>query len=149
MTDKSSFTDSEWQTLLFTPLWVFFAVAGADQNVDEKEVESFTNELQQAVFFKEPLVRDVLLGLAGDFQKIMEAFQKDRRDVLAGLNDAGSLLDTKATTDSANNFKRAMLLIGRNIAQASGGGPLGMGDKVSDQEKQAIVLVAAALKVKI
>jgi hypothetical protein len=147
MSTQASFTSEEWCTLQFAPLWTFTAVAGADRKIDEKEIQALAKELQEAILFKEPLVRDVLLSVASDFSNVMLRYKKDSRDTIGGLREAASILDRKATPQQARNFKGAMLLIGRNVAEASGGGLLGLGSKMSDEEKTAFVLVAAALGV--
>jgi hypothetical protein len=135
--------------LQFTPLWTFSAIAGAESGIDDKEKAALAKELAEAPLFKEALVREVLLALAGDLANQLRAYGADTRDVLKGLGDMADVLDRRATPEEAKNFKNAMLLIGRNIAQSSGGGFLGTGDKVSDREKAAFVLVAAAMRVKI
>jgi hypothetical protein len=147
MSTQASFTPEEWRTLQFAPLWTFTIVAGADRNIDEKEIQALAKELQEAVLFKEPLVRDVLYSVASDFSNVMLQYKKDSRDTIVGLREAAGILDKKATSQQARNFKGAMLLIGRNVAGASGGGLLGLGSKISDEEKAALVLVAAALGV--
>ncbi len=147
MSDRASFTDQQWQTLQFAPLWTLTAVAGADGDVDVKELTAFVKELQEANAYKEPLVREILISLQADFQGVMEDFKADDRSILDGLQEAGRVLDENVGAQQARNFKLAMLLIGKNVAEASGGGLFGMGERVSNQEKKAIVLVAAALGV--
>ena len=48
--------------------------------------------------------------------------------------------------DEARRFKMALLLLGRNIALAEGGGFLGLGERTSEQEKAALVTIASALR---
>ena len=57
------------------------------------------------------------------------------------------VLDLRSDPDEAMHFKRAVLLIAHNVAQASGDGPPGEAN-VSDEEKAAIVLVAVAMRLK-
>ena len=147
MSTQASFTSTEWLTLQFAPLWIFSAVAAADRNIDKKEIEALAKELQEAILYKEPLVRDVLVSVATDFSNIMSQYKTDPRNVTTGLQDVADLLDKKVTPQQAQNFKKAMLLIGRNVAEASGGGLLGMGKKMSDEETSALTLAAVALRV--
>ena len=149
MSPRPGYTTEEWQTLQFAPLWTFSAIAGAEGGIDDKEKGALAKELAEAPLFKEALVREVLSSLAGDLANQLRAYGADTRDVLKGLGDVADVLDRRATPEEAKNFKNAMLLIGRNVAQASGGGFLGTGDKVSDHEKAAFVLVAAAMRVKV
>ena len=62
-----------------------------------------------------------------------------------GLKDVADLLDQKAP-DDAQGFKKAMLLVGVNIARSSGGGIFR--DSISEEEKIALVAVFAALRVR-
>jgi hypothetical protein len=146
MSIKDSYTPEEWQTLQFAPLWVFGAVAGADQNIDQKEAEALAKEIADAPLYKEPLVREIMISLASDFSGVMGQYKADSRTVLAGLKDVKEVLGKQANPEQANNFKGAMLLIGRNVARASGGGIFHR-DPVSNEEKTALVMIAATLEI--
>ena len=143
---RESYTVEEWRTLQFAPLWVFAAVAGADRKIDEKEAGALAKELSEWARFKEPLVQEVLLSVVNDIANVTPQYHTDSRDVMAGLQDVADLLDRKATQEQVKNFKGAMLPIGQNIAQASGGGVFGIGDKVSSEEKTALALIMMALR---
>jgi len=143
---KESYTSSEWHTLQFGPLWVFAAVAGADKKIDDKEAGALAKELAEWAQFNEPLAQEVLLSVGNDLSNIMSLFNADTRDVMAGFRDVADLLDRKATPQQSKGFKGALLLIGRNIAQASGGGMFGTGDKMSNEEKNALALIMITLR---
>lgn len=145
MTNRSLFTSQEWQTLQFAPLWVFGMVASADQNIDEKEFKALAKELAEAPLYKEPLVREVLMSVGTDFKGLMDAFKADSRTALSGLGDVATVLDAKATAQQSKGFKGAMMLIAKNVAEASGGGILRR-DPVAAEEKTAIVMIGMALK---
>lgn len=125
MSSATIFTSSETRTLQFTPLWVFFAVAAADGKVDKVEVDVFVNELSEADLFKEPLAREVLQSVRGDFGNIWKAFQADVRNVVTGLTQVADLLDRKVSPQIAYNFKAAMLMIGFNVSEATTKGLFG------------------------
>lgn len=143
---RQFYTMDEWRTLQFAPLWVFTAISAANKKVSKKEITALAKEISEAHLYKEPLVQEVLGSVGSDFESVFREYQADSRDVMRGLSDVADLLDSKAETEQAKNFKMAMLLMGRNIAEASGGGFLGMGKKMGDNEKAALVLVAAALR---
>ncbi|HEY4688703.1 MAG TPA: hypothetical protein VIK33_05280 [Anaerolineae bacterium] len=147
MNNRSLFTADEWRTLQFAPLWVFTAVAGADRSVDEKEVAALAKEIADWALYKEPLVQEILLSVALDLSNMMAQYRADSRNVMTGLSNVADVLDRKATVDQAKNFKGAMVLLGRNIAQASGGGLFGAGDKMSGDEKAALGLIILSLRV--
>jgi hypothetical protein len=148
MATRADFTEDEWRQLQFAPFWVFTAVAAIDGKVDEKEMMALAKELGEAHLFKEPLVRDVLQSCRDQLQEIMKGLQVKPQIILEGLGHVADLLDRKTTPEEANNFKGAMLLIAKKVAEASGGGFLGVGAKVSDDEKLAIVSVATAMRFK-
>jgi hypothetical protein len=104
MSTQASFASTEWLTLQFAPLWIFSAVAAADRNIDKKEIEALAKELQEAILYKEPLVRDVLVSVATDFSNIMSQYKTDPRNVTTGLQDVADLLDKKVTPQQAQNF---------------------------------------------
>lgn len=141
---RSSFTDSEWQTILFTPLWAFTAVASADRKIDDKEAGALAKELSEAMLYRDELTREVLAAVGLGLPTIMPAFAADARSIVAGLQDAATLLDAKLPAGAADGFKHATMLIAMNVAKASGSV---FGDKTSKEEKAAIALVAVALRV--
>ena len=142
MTYREQFTDSEWQTLQFAPFWAFIQIAGSDGSIDEKETAAFHKELvTDAPIYKSPLVREVFLSIGPSFRLILDAFRADQRKVFDGLRDTATAL-MKIQTDQANMFKFAVMGIGKEVANASGGF---MGGKISDKEKEAWALVAIAL----
>ncbi len=148
MSNRDSYTATDWQTLQFAPLWMFTAVAAADKQVDKKEMEALATSIASAPLFKEPLVSEVLTSVAVGFSSILDDYNKDKRDVLQGLRDVASVLATNATADQSANFKRAMLMVGTDVAKASGT-TLFHRDPVSNEEKAALVMAAMALDVKL
>ncbi|PSB44095.1 hypothetical protein C7B67_23050 [filamentous cyanobacterium Phorm 6] len=145
VTSKELFTSEEWQSLQYSPLWVFSAVAGADGEIDEQETHALVKEVEEAPLYKIPLVRDVFASVSIDFNNIMKQYGADSRDVSEGLGDVADILAKKVSTEESKSFKGALIFLGVNIANASGGF-LGFGDHMSDEEKAAIGLIAAVLR---
>jgi hypothetical protein len=143
---RDKFSDSEWDTVLFTPLWAFHAVAGVDGKVETAEAAVLAKEISEALLYKDDFAREVLSAIGASMQTVMPAYMKDSRNVTQGLMDAARILDEKMPGGAADGFKRAVL--GICIETAKAAGPR-FGDKVSKEEKAAIVLVAAALRVPI
>jgi hypothetical protein len=139
---KTKFTDAEWQTIVFAPLWAFSAIAGADHQIKPKEAEALAKELAEAALYKDEFTREVLLTLASEPATIMPAYGADRRSIMDGLREAADILDAKLP-GGADQFKNAILLLCMKTAQAEG--PI-IGDKVSKDEKSAMVLVATMLR---
>src|SRR5450759_1481160 len=141
---RSNFTDAEWQTVLFAPLWAFSMVAGADRKIEPKEMAALLKELSEAALYKDEFAREVLATLASDHATIMPAYAADRRTVVDGLREAAQILDAKMPGGGADGLKNAILLVCISTAKAAG--PM-FGDKVSKEEKAAIVLVATMLRI--
>jgi hypothetical protein len=141
---KSNFTDSEWETVLFTPLWAFHTVAGVDSKVDAKEAAALAKEISEATLYRDDFTREVLMAIGSSLPTVMQAYMADRRSSVTGLQEAADVLDAKMSGGAADAFKRAV--IGVCIETAKASGPR-FGDKVSKEEKVAIAVVAVALRV--
>ena len=139
---RSQFSDTEWQTILFTPLWAFHAVAAVDRKVEKKEIEALGKELAEALLFRDEFAREVLADVGANLQAVMPAFVADKRAIVDGLQEAARILAAKLPPGGADGFKRAVMLIAANVSKAAG--PV-FGDKTSKDEKGAILVVAVAL----
>ena len=51
---RERFTDAEWATLEFLPLWVFTGVAGIDGDIDHDETSALARELGEAALCSRP-----------------------------------------------------------------------------------------------
>ena len=108
MSTQASFTSEEWRTLQFAPLWIFSLVAGADGSIDKKEIAALAKELQEAVLFKEPLARDVLLSVATNFADVMSQYQADSRNAVTGLRDVADLIILVACHAASDQVRHVM-----------------------------------------
>lgn len=140
------FSHDDWETLQFSPLWIFTAVAGADGRVDEEELASLLNDIRRAEIFQSKFIRGILLTLADNLDAVQARFRADTRRMEDGLGEVRRILESKVPADEAHLFKGGLLAIGRNVAMASGGSP-GTTDAVSEEEKKALDAVARLLSV--
>ena len=106
---RSNFTEAEWQTVLFTPLWAFGTVSMVDTEVADSEAKVLTKELTEAMLYKDEFTREVLGSLMGSLGTVGVAFTADRRSPLLGLQEAALLLDAKLPGGGADKFKFAVL----------------------------------------
>lgn len=141
---RDLFNDAEWRTLEFAPVWAFNAVAAADGKVDEKEVAALGKELLDAGLYKGELARAVLRSVGDNLEQVLIAYKADARGVLDGLSQVADILDRTVSADEARKFKGAMLVISKNVGEASRGGLLR--PKISKEEKVSIVAIAVALR---
>jgi hypothetical protein len=154
MTLRSSYTTDEWETLKYTPLVVFYSVAWADGSISRLETASLMS-----------IVDNVAKGgprseyaSAPELQLLMEVLAEVKRDLdtlLARLDAqlgqgltfegvlqrARAVLDRKTPPVPANGFKRGMMVLAVQIAEAA---PL-IGKKVTDQERTAVERIRASL----
>ena len=144
MTTQATYSRKDWETLQFAPLWTFSAVAGADEDIDDREKEALGKELAEAALYKNPLVREVLFSIRENLPEVVERYSNDSRTLDRGLSQVADILERETTAGEADNFKRTMVGIGIEIAKASGPA---LGGPVSEEEKAAIALVAGALRV--
>jgi len=145
MSLKEKFTNEEWETLEFAPLWILTGIGGADGKVDDKEVAAFTKELGDAPLYKDELVREVMMDDLTSFTNLMTAYKNDARNVQTGLSQVADTLEKKAP-EHADNFKKVMLSIAAKVANSSGPA---FGNKISENEKMAFAVIAASLRAKL
>ncbi len=146
MSLHSKFTDAEWQTLQFSPLWIFTGVAAIDGSITQGEMEAFAGELSDVILYKNPLVREVLISVAGDMASVLAGFREDSRQVADGLADVAAILEKKTDAQEAKEFKMTLLFLARKIAEVSEGDSSGSGESAGDTEKASVVFLAQALK---
>jgi hypothetical protein len=145
MSPSDHYLDADWRTILFAPLWVFEAVATADGPADEKQRAAFTRILDQppAGVFPAFVFANVRRN-----QKALDATRAaDPRSPLVGLADVETLLRGYPNPDEAVEFRRALVDVGRQVADASGGGWLGRGSKVTDAEAAVLAQLATIFHV--
>jgi hypothetical protein len=145
MEDRSIFTDEEWRTLVFAPLWVFCSVAEADEDIDEREIAALSMEVEDAYLYDEPLVQEVFEVLQESDQTLLD-FKADEREEDDGLVEMADLLDRKVPGEQAEAFKKAMLFIARSVAEASGEESFSA-DRVSGGEELSLFRIADLLGV--
>ena len=145
MEDRSIFTDEEWHTLTFAPLWVFCSVAEADADIDEREIAALSMEVEDAYLYDEPLVQEVFEVLQEDDQPLLD-FKADEREGDDGLAEVADLLDRKVPGEQAEAFKKAMLFIARSVAEASGEESFSA-ERVSGGEELSLFRIADLLGV--
>ena len=141
MAYRTMFTDAEWQTLQFAPLWAFSTVAGADGKIDDAETALLMKEVAEAPLHRGPFTREVMVSLAMDLVHVAAAYKADPRAPLAGLLEVRTLLN-RIESDQAAIFKYAVMAIGKATAEASG--PV-LGSKIAPVEQAAWALAAVML----
>lgn len=155
---RDNFTPEEWKSLLKAPMLVSYAIAGAAPSSEEgfiQEMSAVADAIieggQQAAkaSLLEAVVADIVAN-AGDEQrgpteKISVGETKNR--ALDNCRSVAALLQTKASPEEADAYKRWLLAVAQSVAAAAKeGGIFGFGGKqVSESEVATINEIAAAL----
>lgn len=149
MTYRSEFSDDEWKILQNSPWIACLLVAGSDGIVDSKELREMFKQMTQAA--KAP-------GLLGEVLKSMVDDNHDPRtdltllaeegDTASQLVAAGKLVNQRIPDKAAEEFKVNLLRVGYAVANASGGGFMGLGSKVSEEERNSLAVLASSLSVR-
>jgi len=143
-TAKHAFTEEETARLADAPYLVFLVVAAADGKVDEKEVSAFQKALVQAAASEHPVVHEMFARGLQDPEGRLRKLLSETPAPADALAAAGALISEKLPRDEANGIKMALFLLGKAVAEASGGF-LGFGSRISKQEKKALAAVLLLL----
>jgi hypothetical protein len=157
---KDNFTTEEWRILLKAPMLVSYAVAGAAPSDEEGYIQEMS-AVADAIFeggeaaSKDSLVSAVVANIVanaednerGQTEKISVSDTKER--ALANCREVAALLQTKATPQDADDYKRWLLAVAQRVASAAKeGGIFGFGGaQVSKSEVATINEIASALGV--
>ncbi len=141
------FTPVEWQLIKSVPVWIFQIVAGADQQIDKKEIKAFLKELQEADYYREPLVREILFSIAKEYPSGPQTQSISYEQILRDLEQVHKILHHRVTPEQADNFKKDMLLIAQQVAQASSSGILSFGTRICPEEENVIDNIIKALHI--
>lgn len=146
---KERFTQEEWELLKILPFQVFIMVAAADGKVDKKEWAQQVENLRNAPFYKDELHRELFIDIAS---AEIDTPIKEAADV-AKLTERTSrikeILKQKLNPEEYQKFIASIFINGLQVAGASGGSFLGLGDKVSNEEKQALAMFAGMFELDI
>ena len=152
MTNKEDFTGGEWKLLGAAPYIVGFMTGAADMSAvsfakEMTAMGAIINEAGKKFGYNE-LLRAVLKDK--DNKTIDEATKAELEgmstsEVIDPLRNIALLLDTKATREEAEAFKRFLYEVAEKVAEASGEGFLGTGEKTSDAEYEFLVRLSETL----
>lgn len=148
MPQRERFTAAEWRTLQFSVLDVLTMVTKVEGpgDIDTKEKAAFVRLLETPGRIHDPLLREVIGSLAGEFGDVVTAYTAQYRFdpayFEAAFRRAGALLDRHLPAEEAQGYKSALaMVLGGYLADASDDAR-GGADSVSDQEVRAITVIA-------
>ncbi len=152
MTTRDSFTDEEWALLTQATTSACTAITMSDATVVSlfKEMSALGRKLAQGkdTYQSNELLQAVLAHKQEAQKSQGGEAPLPEEAVVDSLNKVGQvakLLDEKATSVEAEQFKQFLYEIGVEVANASGEGWLGFGKKVSDREEEGLEKLKTAL----
>jgi len=143
---KEKFSQEEWELLKLLPFQVFYLVAGADGKIDQEEIGQLQKDLRDAPFYKDALHKELSIDILSSDIKALIREAGDITKLAERTSQIKALLKQKLTPEEYQKFLGSMFMNGVKVARASGGGVLGLGDKVSAEEKRALAAFAATFE---
>ena len=143
MTGKADFTEQEWKTVLEAPPSAGLIVLTAQRGGTFRETYAIAKSYAEA---REQHGQSELLDEIASAKPAMDhtryhSPEELRQHGLQHLRDAVALLEQKATPQEVDDFRRFVVTLAENVANAHREGDV----SVSDAERAAIEEVTAAL----
>lgn len=157
---KDNFTSEEWKSLLKAPMLAAYAVAGAAPSRQEDFVREMGAVAEGIIEAEHSAPKDSLLGAViadilaqaedesrGQTEKL--SLEEVRARALATCRDVASVLEAKAATEEAYQYKRWVLVVAEKVAAAAKeGGLFGFGgEQVSGGEIATINEIGEAIRI--
>jgi hypothetical protein len=134
----------EISTLNLVPLWVFYAVAGADSVIDQREISAFKGMLKEASRLKDHFSREILTALYDHFDDVV--LKSKSEQPIPGIEKAMDIVSRKSSPSESEEFKLVVFSMGWSVAAASGDfTETGEGSNISDEEIENLTHIADAL----
>lgn len=144
MSRLQHYTAEEISTLHLIPLWVFYAVAGADSIIDQREIATFKRMLKEAENLIDSFARDVFTGLQTSFDDAV--LRSKSEEPIEGIQKTMEVVSRKSSPSECEDFKLLVFVIGWSVAAASGDlSDTGEGSNISQEEIENLTQIAEAL----
>jgi len=138
-------TEDEWNFIAQGPVLAFLLVAASDGKVDKKEVESFGKVLNGLAAQQEnAAVARMMRTTAEQFHEILPRLLSGKTNPAHVMQALTMLINDRFSPEDSKLMKASLLFLAHQVA-ASSGGFLGMGPKISKDEKMALAALAGML----
>jgi hypothetical protein len=147
MTGKADFNEEEWKLLREAPTSAGMLVIASDRGGSIRESFSMAKAYTDAR--KEHGASQLLDDIVSEKPEVdrtrFGSEEELRDNLLQHIRDAVALLQQKATPEEVDEYRRFLMTVANRVAEARKEGFMGMsGERVSDEERQAIADVAEA-----
>lgn len=144
--ENIEFSEDDFELLKQSVFLVFFLVAAADGKVDKKELIAFVTLLSNPEKINNSLLNRIVTNVISDAPAIVTEIARQDINYIEELRRLKTVINKNLSAGDANAFKLSLILLGKEIAEASGGF-LGFGSKISKDEKAALGAIALCLGV--
>ena len=148
MTTKADFNAEEWSLVLEAPPVAGLIVMAADRGGTFREAISMGKAYSAAQKEDSPaLVKEIVSARPDVDQQRYKSPEELRERGLTRIREAVNLLESKASPEEVDGYKRFVIEVANTVANAKKeGGVLGIGGKpVSEEEKRALDQIAQTL----
>ncbi|MEM7334125.1 MAG: LysM peptidoglycan-binding domain-containing protein [Chloroflexota bacterium] len=147
MANKSSFSNTEWGMIKDSPFWVQTAITAAEGRMGlvEKRREAKALADFLAGYKSSNALVNAVLAEAKDGKHDVDA-KSSLEKVGATLEDIADAVEAKTDSREFDGFNDFLMEVGTAIAEAMGENMLKKKDKISDEEEEALHLIATALR---
>jgi len=148
MTVKSDFSEEEWKTVLEAPPSAGLLVIASDRGGSIRESFSMAKAYAEArKQHGESELLDEIVSAKPEVDHTRFKTPEELKEAsLAHIRDAVALLQSKASPEELDEYKKFILGLAQKVAEARKEGFLGLsGDRVSEDEQEAIGEISAAL----
>jgi hypothetical protein len=148
MTGMADFTEDEWKTVLEGPPSAGMIVIASDRGGSIRESFSMAKAYTEArkQHGESQLLDEIVTAKPEMDHTRYHSPEELKQASLEHITDAVALLQSKATGEELDEYKKFILGLAQRVAEARKEGFMGLsGDRVSDDEKTAIGEISGAL----
>ncbi len=145
---RDLFSDEEWGLLKHLPFQAFLTVASADGEVDVKEVRTLATQMERASLLIDPLHRELMQELAGE-NHAKYLSRVSTAELVRTSEIVRPLLRSRLSEEQYRGFIRSLFVASLKVAKASGGGFLGLRNRVSRGEAAVLATFANLYEVEV
>ncbi len=148
MTGKADFTEEEWKLVLEGPPSAGMIVIASDRGGSIRESFSMAKAYTEArKQHGESQLLDEIVSAKPEMDHTRYKTPEELKEAsLKNVTEAVALLESKATSEELDEYKKFILGLAQRVAEARKEGFMGLsGDRVSDDEKTAIGEISGAL----
>jgi hypothetical protein len=141
MTEKSAFTDEEWQAVLEAPPLAGMIVLTAEHGGSFRETFALAKAYAEAREQEgQSELLDEIVSVKPKFERY-DSSEELHEEGMQRLRDAAAALESKATPDEIESYRGFVLALARRVAEAHKEG----GEKVSQAEQTALDEIESTL----